>query len=230
MGRRIEYRCEAATVEGFVQQLAVSYLKNGYFFYVTGHVREGKDPRGVDRRILDRYGIEVSKFTRARQKKAGRANLQYLRHGQFFVILATLGVHPLFSDERDTIRDARRVPIKYAGYSVGYRGGRASVRIDRGTELNLKAYFEDIATKASAESLAAQIRRLPFEPYAPVYDQLRGILRAVNEARRVAGLAAVPFSAVRVRRRIVKPFGSKPPSEESADEVDPHRGPLQNLL
>jgi hypothetical protein len=206
MGRRIEYRCEAATVEGFIQQLAVSYLKNGYFFYVTGHVREGKDPRSVDRKLLDRYGIEVSKFTRARQKKAGRANLQYLRHGQFFVILATLGVHPLFSEERDTIRDARRVPIKYAGYSVGYRGGRASVRIDRGTELNLKAYFEDIATKASAESLAAQIRRLPFEPYAPVYDQLRGILRAVNEQRRVAGLTAVPFSAVRIRRRIVKPF------------------------
>jgi hypothetical protein len=206
MKREIEYRYEAASVEGFIQQLAVSYLKNGYFFYVTGHVREGKDPRSVDRKILDRYGIAVSKFTRARQKKAGRANLQYLRHGRFFVILATLGVHPFFSEERNTIRDARRVPIKYAGYALSYRNGAPCVRIDKGTELNLKAYFEDIATKASVESLAGQLYKLPFEPYAPVYDQFREIFRAVNERRKMAGLEKVPFTAVRWKRRRVKPF------------------------
>src|SRR5262245_52026814 len=41
------YRYEAATVEGFVQQLAVSYLKNRYWHYVRGEVPAGKDPRGV---------------------------------------------------------------------------------------------------------------------------------------------------------------------------------------
>jgi len=214
MGREIEYRYEAATVEGFIQQLAVCYIKNGYFFYVTGHVREGKDPRNVDRKILDRYGIAVSKFTRARRKKAGRANLHYLRHGRFFIIVATHGAHPFFSEERDTIRDARRVPIKYAGYALSYSGGAPRVRIDKGTELNLKAYFEDIATKASAKSLAAQLHKLPFEPYGGVYDQLREIFRAVEERRKAAGLERVPFSAVRWKRRRVKPFekGAKPTS------------------
>ena len=32
------YRCEALTVSGFVQQLAVSYIANGYYFYVAGEI------------------------------------------------------------------------------------------------------------------------------------------------------------------------------------------------
>ena len=86
--RAIEYRCEASSVEGFIQQLAVSYVKNGYFFYVTGTIPESKDPRETDQKILTQYGIEVSKFTRARRKKAGSANLHYLRQ---WAVLRHLG-------------------------------------------------------------------------------------------------------------------------------------------
>ena len=80
MAERFIYRCEATSVEGFIQQLAVSYVRNGYFFYVTGSVREGRDPSEIDRKLIERYGIDVSKFTRARRKKAGLANIHYLRH------------------------------------------------------------------------------------------------------------------------------------------------------
>lgn len=45
------YQCEVTTPEGFVQQLAVSYLGNGYWFYVTGDIPEGKDPRKVDAKL-----------------------------------------------------------------------------------------------------------------------------------------------------------------------------------
>ena len=201
------YRCEATSVEGFVQQLAVSYVRNGYFFYVTGTIREGKDPREIDRKLMSRYDIDVSKFTRARRKKAGLANVHYLRHKRFFVLLATYGRHPFFDEERDLIRDARETPIKYEGYAVSYRAGRACVRIDRGTELNLKAYFEDIATKQSAASISRQFRRLPFQPYAPVRVQLLEMLREVNRLRKAAGLEQVPVTSVRWKRWIVKPFG-----------------------
>jgi hypothetical protein len=141
MRNPVSYRCEAASVEGFIQQLAVSYVKNGYWFYVSGTVPDKKDPRETDQKILKQYGIEVSKFTRARRKKAGAANLHYLRHGRFFVILATHGKHPFFTQERACIRDARETPIRYEGYSVSFRAGSACVRLDRGTYLNLKAYF-----------------------------------------------------------------------------------------
>ena len=125
MEERGNYRYEATTVSGFIQQLAVSYLANGYFFYVMGHIPEGKDPRATDKRIIDKYGIAVSKFTRYRRKENGPGNLQYLRHERTFVILATHGEHPLFEAEAANLRDARRVPIKYRGYAVSFRGGHA---------------------------------------------------------------------------------------------------------
>jgi hypothetical protein len=207
MAESLIYRCEATSVEGFIQQLAVSYVRNGYFFYVTGTIREGRDPREVDRKLIERYGIDVSKFTRARRKKAGLANIHYLRHKRFFVLLATSGKHTFFGEEAKLVRDVRREPIKYDGYAVSCRAGRACVRIDRGTELNLKAYFEDIATKTTAASIARQLRRLPFQPYAPVRQQLLDMLRSVNRARKAAGLEQVPVTAIRWKRWIVKPFG-----------------------
>ena len=39
------YRCEATSLAGFVQQIAVSYVANGYYFYVLGRVPDRKDPR-----------------------------------------------------------------------------------------------------------------------------------------------------------------------------------------
>lgn len=211
MGRAVvEYRCEATTVEGFIQQLAVSYVKNGYFFYVSGTIPESKDPHETDRKILAQYGIEVSKFTRARRKKAGFASVQYLRHERFFVILATHGKHPFFESEEKAIKDVRETPIRYEGYSVGFHSGKTSVRIDRGTYLNLKAYFEDIATKRKVETISKQLFGLPFRPFGPVVSQLFIILRAVNRARQAAGFEPVPKTAIRVWRQPVKTFAAKP--------------------
>src|SRR5947209_15578562 len=126
----MHYRCEAVSVEGFIQQLAVAYVARGYFFYVTGHIPERKDPHEVDEKLVGRYHIELSKWARARRKQAGQANIQYLRHEDFFVLLATHGEHPFFKEEAQNVRDVRRHAIQYAGYAVGFRGGHVQVRID----------------------------------------------------------------------------------------------------
>ena len=39
----MEYRCNATSLEGFIQQLAVSYVGRGYWHYVTGKIADGKD-------------------------------------------------------------------------------------------------------------------------------------------------------------------------------------------
>lgn len=200
------YRYEAVTVEGFVQQLAVSYLTNGYFFYVMGSIPGGKDPRVTDKRIIEKYGIDASKFTRYRRKAVGRANLQYLRYERTFLILATHGEHPFFESEAKNLRDVRRVPIKFRGYSVSYRAGHPSVRIERGVFKGLKSYFEGIAQGRTIDALMGEFAALPYEPYAPVRVQLFGLLRHVNKRRQSASLAPVPNSAIRVRRRIVSVF------------------------
>lgn len=206
------YRVEATSVAGFIQQLAVAYVAHGYYFYVSGLIPEGKNPAETDRKIIAQYSIDASKWTRARRKKAGLANVQYLRLGRFFVILATYGQQPFFEAEARQLRDIRIQPLHCFGYSVGSRrcrGGNslhASVRIERAIYVQLKAGLEGAAVHRSVDEICEILRQLPLEPYAPVRDQLRCILRAVNRRRVKAGLDLVPTSAVPRWRSSVRPF------------------------
>lgn len=210
------YRCEATSVEGFVQQLAVAYLGNGYWFYVVGEVPEGKDPRRVDEKLVARYQIDLSKWARARRKRAGQANLQYLRYGRLFVILATHGAHAFFEEEASSIRDARKTPVRFRGYSISYRGGHPHVRIEQEDYKRLKAYFLELALHRSAEHLGSELARLPFEPYAPIRRQLLTVLRAVNRERKRAGFELVARSCFRFARRVCRPFEQAEPAEGTA--------------
>ncbi len=208
----MSYRCVATSVAGFVQQLAVGYISNGYYFYVAGVIPSNKPATKVDRKILIAYDIAISKWTRARRKRAGQANVQYLRHGRFYVIIATHGVHPFFSAEATRLRDVRKTPILFENYSIGCRRERgggayhASVRINRDHLRELKAKFIHFSTRAGVPELFRAFQTLPFEPYAPVRNQLREMLRAVNRSRAVAGLERLPNHALRLNRSPVLPF------------------------
>lgn len=210
------YPCVAASVEGFIQQLAVSYISNGYFFYVTGQVPERKDPSRLDAKLTERYGIAVSKWSRARRKRSGMANLQYIRFDRLFVLMATHGEHPFFEAERESVRDLRRVPLKAFGYALSYKRGHAHVRIEREEFKGLRAYFLSRATHRRAEALEDEFRSLPYEPYAPVRRQLLQLFRQVNKARRLAGFSQIAIECLRLRRRIVRPFGDNPNGSDTA--------------
>ena len=165
----MEYRCVATSVEGFVQQLAVAYVTHGYWFYVMGQVPEDKNPAAVDRKLVERYGIAISKWVRARRKRQGLANMQYLRYERSFVLLATRGRHEFFQREQGAIRDIRRVPIKFAGYSISCRKGRdgrwhASVRIRAEEYKNLKAYLVNLAAVGTRVRLTKEFDELCREP------------------------------------------------------------------
>jgi len=203
------YRCVCESIEGFVQQLAVGYVARGFYFYTSGTIKASKDPATVDAKLIDRYGIDVSKWQRARRKRAGVANLQYLRYDRFFVILATHGTHRFFGDE--PFRDIREAPIKFHGYSIGCGKGidgrwHASVRIHADEYRDLKAYFVDLAVHRSVENLAEEFHLVRFAPFARVRRQMLNILRAVNRKRNLAGLESVPQSALRLSRKPVKAF------------------------
>jgi hypothetical protein len=222
----MEYRYEATSREGFVQMLASNYLPHGYWFFVQGYVPKGKDPRATDDKLLTKYGIRISRDQRARRKRAGQANLHYLRFGQEFVLLASKGHHAFFAEEASRIRDVRKSPIQFQGYSLSVvRGGflekvvenappvpdgklRIRVQIARERFLTLKAHFLDIATHRRKEALGHELWNVPFEPYAPIRRQMLNLLRLINEARKEAGYETISPEVLRYRRRIVKPFES----------------------
>lgn len=215
----MKYRAEATSVEGFVQQIACCYLRHGYWFYVVGQVPNGKEPRAIDEKLIAKYQIAVSESTRYRRKKVGRSNLQYIRHESTFVILATKGEHRFFTEEANLIRDIRRVPLRYAGYSISYKpGGRkkdgsrddkwhAHVAIDREQYLEFRAWFSERALRDSAKKLALDFYQLPVAPYAPVRRQLLIMLREVNRVRKQSGKKQLPPEILPLRRRVVRPFG-----------------------
>lgn len=244
----MEYRCEATSITGFVQQLVSCYLPHGYWFYVSGCIPEHKDPRVVDEKLLAKYGISISRSSRARRKLVGIANIHYLRHERFFVLLATHGHHPFYDDEDENIQDVRRVPIKFDGYSIGVKKGgyrrkaspksppipddkwRVRVQIGREPYRDLTAYFLDIALLRTVEQLSRDLFSLRYEPYAPVRQQILNILRLVNKARKAAGLEPVSPKVLRYQRNIVRPFEpTEPRAKKGRNLEDVPRPSLDGL-
>lgn len=234
----MDYRCEATSLIGFVQQLAANYLPHGYWHYVSGFIGEGKDPRLVDEKLLAKYDIALSRQTRARRKQHGFANLHYLRFDRAFVLLATAGQHSFYQAEVNNLRDIRHTPLRIGGYSISYkRGGvlrkkepdepvvadpkwHSRVQIERIRYAELVAYFEQLALRRSVDELSRELYCLPFEPYAPIRRQLLNLLRLINKRRGHAGLAEVPTTALRYHRRIVRPF----------EQVEAKKGELEQVL
>ncbi len=210
-----------------MQLLACNYLPHGYWFYVTGCVPAHKEPADVDAKLIAKYDIAVSRTTRARRKQLGRSNLRYLRHGRFFILMATYGEHDFFNEEAVSVRDIRRLPLKFAGYSISYRrGGRrrdgkpdtsrhSHVAISRPAYRELQAYFLEMSVRRSADWIAREFYRLPFEPYAPVRRQMLKLLDKVNCRRKRARLRPIPQQVLPLRRRVVKPL-------EPCEEPDAH--------
>lgn len=217
----MRYRCVASSPEGLVQQVAVSYLRHGYWWYVTGRIPKGKDPEAVDRKLIAKYGIDLTERQRAYRKQRGLANMQYIRYRDWFLLLVTAGHHRFKQEERNQIRDCRRHPIRFEGYSISYRrsgitpagGGpqkwHACVRIDPQTYRQLKAFFLERACHRSVENLAIDFARVPFARFAPVRRQLLVIARATNDAREQMGFDPLPYSSVGLRRQILRPFCHK---------------------
>ncbi len=220
----MQYRYLTTSLIGCVQQLACNILPHGYWLYVTGVVPDSKDPFAVDAKLLDRYGIAISRQQRARRKLQGSANLHYMRLGRNWIILATHGLHPFHIEEANNIRDARKIPIKIGGYSLSAKKGgylkkeagedeptvdgkmRCRVQIQREEFQNLCGYFVERACHRSAESLSKELYCLPFEPYAPIRRQQLVLLRQINMRRQQAGFEKIPPTVLRYKRAIVKPF------------------------
>lgn len=217
--QRTSYRCEAVSIPGFVQQLAVGYVARGYVYYVSCIIPNGKNPSAVDAKLIARYNIALSKTRRARRKALGFANVQYLRYERFFLLLSTEGHHLLQEREGQVMRDCRHIPILFSGYSISSHNGSAHVEIEQQEYLALQSYFEERAGCCSASQLEHEIHRLPFACYGPVIKQLYGLVSAVNEKRKTAGLDLLSSSCVRLKRRIYRPFDRSVRDEKWSEKV-----------
>lgn len=202
----MEQRFVAASVVGFIRHIALYHVNRGYEFYLTGCIPERKrtHPEVVDRAIVEKYGVAMSKYARHRRRRAGEAAVAYYRHGHFWVMVATEGTHRFFDENKERIKNFRRNPLVFGGYSIGIKDDKLHVALADDFYRELRGYLVNQAVHRSAARLANEVYELPVEPFGPVQRQLRRILREVNAERKTAGMARVPGRAIPCRLRIVR--------------------------
>lgn len=211
LAETMEYRCVAASPDGFVSQV-VRYVSSGHVFYFTGQVPGGRDPAELDQKLIGLYGVSVPAWTRSRRRSRGLSSVHYLRFERHFILMASAGRGPFFEHlgERRIpdgtvvtprqFRDIRRESLEFDAYAIRFTACMASsrpgrvparrvlVRLNRSTYRDLKHYFREQATRYPRANLEAMVWSLGFYPYRPVGEQLWAIVRMINRTRRQLGL------------------------------------------
>ncbi|MDK0794621.1 hypothetical protein P5E48_15625 [Clostridium perfringens] len=87
---KIYYLCKSWQ---FMLQQIVYLVSKGYIYYSVGEIplNKASKARSIDKKIINKYNIDLSKDQRARRKKKKLANFYYLRWKNQFVILHTEG-------------------------------------------------------------------------------------------------------------------------------------------
>ena len=218
-----EYRYEAKSIDGFLSQ-AVRYIAcGGHYFYIRVRVPKGKDPRAVAEKLLDRYDIRKKRWQRKRRHLKETASIHLLQFQELIVIILTKGEHEAFyADHQDQVRDIRRTALKVFGYSIRYtfseieRRQKVFIRLDAETCRKVKAHMLTIGVWNSYRdktALEREFRRLPYQPYQPVFAQLCGIAREVNRARRRRGFDAIDLAWITYKRRLGTVFVEREKTE-----------------
>ena len=190
-------------------------------------VPDGKDPKVVAEKLLDRYDI--------RKKRAGSENggiskkrprSILLQYREFIVIMLTKGQHKAFyADHQSQVADIRRTALKLFGYSIRYsfseieRRQKVFIRLDKETNRKVKAHMLTIGVWNAYRDktvLEREFRRLPYQPYEPVFAQLCCIAKQVNRARRRRGFDAIDLACITYKRRLGPVFVQTEEADQAA--------------
>jgi len=237
----MEYRYEVTSLVGYLQRVATHLLPKGYYFFVQGLVPEGKDPAALDAKLLKKYDVEKSEGARRWRKSQGLGNVQYVRFGRSWMLLATHGDHAIREGEGTNLKDVRRTPLRIGDYTLYVKRGeylkkqsldappvpdgkwRVRVLIAREPYRELCAYLLSIACQRRREALEQELFLLPYVPYAPVRKQVLKLLRLINAKRQAAGFAKIPPTCLRFKREIVRAFEGPAPREMENTGLSPQK-------
>jgi hypothetical protein len=74
-------------------------------------------------------------------------------------------------------------------------------------------------TYRDKESLEREFRRLPYQPYEPVFAQLASIAKKVNRERRRRGFDAIDLSCLSYKRRLGTVFVDTDSEDDREEEA-----------
>jgi len=186
----VRYKPEVSSEEHFIKRVARDLIPHGYFFYVTGTIPTPKDVTKTDAKIISQYNITFSRSTRSRRRKEGLANVQYVRLGRFFVIIATHGKGAFFEMEKG-IQDLRNAPLNCGIYAIGLRKNKPLVWVTKKTYREKCTYFLDLAVHRTKKALESEFQAISWRSYQGVNLQKALLLQQVNQKRKTAGFELI---------------------------------------
>ena len=176
---------QAQTLGSFLRRVAIDYVRYGYVRYALREIPPEKDPTLIDCKLVALYGVTRCRVTRMRRRKQGLANVQYVRFGHSFVLLATEGHHPIFENLRTF--DIRSAPLYFRGYSIGVKQGKPCVMVAPNEWSKVQHRFSQIALHQK-ESVEHKLNSLPYYHFPGVIRQKLTLVTAINKRRKQAGL------------------------------------------
>jgi hypothetical protein len=190
---------EVQSLSQYIRKLAIDYMRYNYVHYVTGVIPSHKNPAATDQKLIEHYEITSCRTTRSKRKKAGFANVQYIRWGNFFTLIATEGESRFFVDEKPT--DIRVAPLHLKGYSIGMKGDTPCVMIAPKRLKAIRRYLAVISLHHERRVRNFLCHRLPKLKYPRVLRQNQAIIREMNRRRKKAHLPPIMIEAVASKAR-----------------------------
>ena len=173
---KVDYLCNSW--QYLLQQL-VFLIGKGYYKYHCGFIPEGKEYKAVniDKKIINKYNINLSKDQRYRRKKKKLSNFYYLRWKNQFFILQTDGeldveIDDEFFDIRIKQKESNRLSVVVSenmkfNLSMRYKEkSKYSVTVSFSNETykDLKAEIEELIQHKQTkklENLFENLRGIP---------------------------------------------------------------------
>jgi len=204
----MKYLC--ANWQGFLQMI-VYLCSRGYNFYCLTlfPIKKKQKWEAVDKKLIERYRCNLSKFQKARKKKKGVANFAYLRWENHSLIMHTKGIIEVKVE--DQFKDVKKIPILIRvsdniEIKVYNDDGKYTCRLSKDSYRGLKSVLWDIAKTKNLTKIKKEWDKLNGLPtYSGILEQKK-LLRKylVKQARKHQVKLSESDLRLNTRRKIYK--------------------------
>ena len=188
---------EVESWQGLIQ-MTVNLIGRGYHFYHITYLPVEKEHKwkAIDKKLIEKYKTDKSKYQRARQKNNGVANFFYLRWENIAVILHTKGKILDDIGKDDRFDDVRKKPCVFKiNTEVAFRIGlknvkgenktKVDIRLDKDTYKRIKEVLLDVANSGKAYLIKREFNKINgFPAYAGIVEQKANLRTFVIERAR----------------------------------------------
>ena len=185
---KVKRKYEAETLGQFLRKIAIDYLRYGYSRYAFRTIPYGKDLYEIDAKIIKAYGCTFSRPLRLDRRRKGLANVVYIRFGQRFILVASVGSHDAFA--KIDFLDFHTSPLHIDGYTIGLKRGKPCVMIKPSRFKLLRKELLSISLHNENKVLNRFNALSPFR-FTEIIRQKRKLLAEINRKRHTAGLARI---------------------------------------